>query len=1151
MLEFIIGRAGAGKSYRALKEIGEKLKKEPLGAPIFLLLPEHMTYKTERELLEITGKGFFRASVYGFRRFAHSVLLKVGGLNLPRISDVGRNLLLKNILRKNGDNLEFFSRSAKKRGFSGALSDAIAEIKSYRLTAEDLKTAGNEVNDETLSAKLRDLAFLTSEFQKSMEGRYNDNEDILTELIRRMPQADFLRGAEVYVDGFIFFNPNEKEILRGLMRYAKSVHVTLPMDSNLNAFENTRETGLFNRSLLTMRELKKIAEEEGLDIAVTKLFNNNRAKTPALSAIEKGLFSRGNFVDTDGSGITLAEAATKRVEAAAAVSDIIRLTREENYRYKDVGVLIRDEEYAPLVANELYKAKIPFYTDSKRSAAHHPLAELLRSSLEAVVSFSAESVFRTLRTGFFNIPQEAIDRLENYVAAFNIRGEKRFRAKEDWTYRKTPLDGDGSITEADKKLLEEINFIRREALKPLFELKDSLKEAKTVRDKTTALYEFLIRENVEERLLEWKRIAESEGRLEAAALNKKVWQDVMTLFDQMVEVSGDEKLGIKPYGELLEEGLLALQMSLIPPGIDEVTVSSFNQNSLFNAKAIYILGANDGVMPHHIKESGFFSDADRLKIKDTGKEIASGSKDGNLAESYLLYRAFNEPRENLWVSYALSNGEGKSLSPAPLMFRLKKLIPTAETLFFAVDSAITENDEQNLTKEEKLKIPHQRAALSGLVAALRKKREGGTIEAWWADVYNHLSQSDEIASIGKVAVSGLFKTGKTENLSEELTRDLFVKNGKIRGSVTRFESFRSCPFQHFARYGLRLREEETFDFHALDLGNLLHSALRAFGEKLKLEGKRWADVEDAEIEEILNQILEEIIPKRRGNILLSSAGYRHQKSRIEILAKRSIARLIALDKVSKFHPALYEKAFGGGRSNPLNYRLDKKTELEVVGQIDRIDFSGDGKYFLVIDYKTGDVAINLLEVYYGLKMQLLTYLLAAKNMMEQDKEKRIPAGMLYFFLRYPMLTESAPLSKEQAREKIEKKLKMPGWILADEEVIRLIDETLHFLKIRLTRNSEVYSSDRGNVKTKEEFAALLSYIDNLLKDTAESVLTGNIERAPYKLGDKEPCVFCPYKIFCGFDPKIEGFEYRELKKLPEDEIYEKIREAIGEDGVDE
>ena len=85
-LDFIIGRAGTGKTHACLTAMKEKMEQEPLGPALILLLPEHMTYKVERQLAASmgTGQGFFRAYVFGFRRFARQVLMETGGADIPR-----------------------------------------------------------------------------------------------------------------------------------------------------------------------------------------------------------------------------------------------------------------------------------------------------------------------------------------------------------------------------------------------------------------------------------------------------------------------------------------------------------------------------------------------------------------------------------------------------------------------------------------------------------------------------------------------------------------------------------------------------------------------------------------------------------------------------------------------------------------------------------------------------------------------------------------------------------------------------------------------------------------------------------------------------------------------------------------------------------
>ncbi|WP_228483142.1 PD-(D/E)XK nuclease family protein, partial [Pseudomonas aeruginosa] len=50
--------------------------------------------------------------------------------------------------------------------------------------------------------------------------------------------------------------------------------------------------------------------------------------------------------------------------------------------------------------------------------------------------------------------------------------------------------------------------------------------------------------------------------------------------------------------------------------------------------------------------------------------------------------------------------------------------------------------------------------------------------------------------------------------------------------------------------------------------------------------------------------------------------------------------------------------------------------MEVVGRIDRVDKAEDesGTFLRIIDYKSSSKALDLTEVYYGLALQMLTYL---------------------------------------------------------------------------------------------------------------------------------------------------------------------------------
>lgn len=1144
-LTALLGRSGSGKTMACLRAMRSRLLAQPDGPALVLVTQEYEVYQAERRLAACIppahGRGYLRAYVFGFRRLSEHILQETGGAALPRITDLGRRLLLRRVLERRQKDLTVFARAARQHGFSDEFAGIVRECKSYGLTADALQAAGVQVKDPRLSGKLSDMALLLRDFEAEMAGKAADGEDRMQAFAARIPESALLRGAEIWIDGFTFFNPQERAVLAALLDTAAAVHVTFPMDPDLDAASNVRESGLFHRAYQTFQELGALAAAKGIALHIGRLTGFHRSAAPALAQIERELFHFPQRPLAGAAhGVQLVEAANPRLETEAVAADILRLLRDEGYRAGDIGVLVRDAEtYAGLLRRTFRLYGIPFYMDTKRAGIHHPLAELLRSVFDALRGWRQEAVFRCLRTGFWPLMPEEIDRLENYVLAYGIRGEARWTREEPWDWhRRHDLDED-DMTDEQKEELAQIDYWRRLAAKPLAALAAALRTAENARAQTAALYAFLERLHAPEHLAEWERLAREEGRQDDAAEHQKIWGDILDLLDQLVAVSGEEKLSLRDYADILADGLDGMQLAMIPQGLDHVTIAPFDQNSLAGSRAIYIVGAVEGVMPRKTTSEGLLTDADRLHLREMGVELAGGGIERSYGESALLYHGFSEARDALWVSYALADSEGREQRPSSLIGRLHRILPDVPLRSIPL----------RMTGGETLaRAAAPYPALCAMTAALCELREGHAIAPFWRDVYNLFRAGDVPGAEDafRLSVAGLFAGGQEKQIPAELARELYAKSGRLRGSVTRFEAFCACPFRHFAKYGLKLGERETFEYQTRDLGVLLHGILKAFGERLARGHRMWRDVDDAEAHALVEEILAALAPRLRGQLMLSTAACQHLLARIARTAERSIHRLIALDKVSHFHPAAFELAFGQGSAAmpPLSADLGG-ARLEVVGQIDRIDRSESGRYLLIYDYKTGSAAINLLEVCYGLRLQLLTYMLVVQNAMHA--EGAVPVGMLYCFLKDTWLSVDAKLTPEQAEQKLQKALEMPGWVLADPEVIRAIDATLSFLPVSFNKDGSLAKKARPYVKSAEEFQTLLDYVGVLLEDTGRRILQGEMQVSPYRIKDENTaCRFCPYQDLCGFDPS-QGSAYRDLPSLDDEAVLQQIEQRIEKD----
>ena len=1147
-LRLIIGRAGAGKTRFCLDEIRQRLHEAPLGDPLLLLLPEHATFQVEKELAATPGLGgFIRAHVLGFRRLAHRVLQETGGMALPQISELGKRLVLARLLREERQNLKVFAKAAAQRSFPDTLLGLIREMKSYNLTPEALRAAAENFPEQSFGEKLRDLALLSGGLRDFLQEGYSDPEDYLTLVAEKLSVSTLVADGEVWLDGFTWFNPQEAAVIAAMLPVTRQVTVTLCLDQPESPAHG-EATALFHRQWNTRRKLLQLAARLGCEVEEVVLEEGRRFASPLLAHLEANFWRMPlqKWTGEDKADLHIYEAVNRRAEVEALAREIRRRSREENLRWRDIGILLRDVgAYGDLLERVLGDFAIPFFSDRKRCPVHHPLAELIRSALEVVGRWRYEALFRCFKTDFFAVSRDAVDRLENYALEFGLNGKNRWTGAEDWNYlRRLSLDEDKEADEEKLLQLAEINQIRRQLAAPLEEFDAAMLRAASVREKTKVLYGLLERLGVAEKLIDWADCAEAKGRLEEALEHRQLWDHVVELLEQLEEICGEQEVTLAEYAALVGDGLEALRLSLIPPGLDYVTVASLEETSLNNIKCAYLPGVNEGILPMRGKGEGLLSDDERSVLLQLGLELGPGAQGDVFAEQFLVYTALTRSSQTLCLSYPLADEEGKGLAPSPLLGRIRQLSGVRLQVLPAHAAAAKALEY----------VEHPERTLAALGTALRGALDGDAVNGVWRDVYNWALGQESLQTFLRQTLNGIFYSNAAPELDEAAARKLYLNDGKkLRGSVTRFESFNSCPFQHFSRYGLQLKERQVFKLEAPDLGQFFHAALKEFGLRLQEEGRDWGSVEEAECGTIVGEIVEKLAPRLQNEILFSSGQHRHLLRRLTATVERAVRRLTEFDRVSSFKPLALEKSFGRGADAlpPLVYMLSDDSALEVVGQIDRLDLAkakSDGQRFLlVIDYKSGGAWIKAADVYHGLRLQLLTYLLVALRAYPDC----LPAGVLYYFLRSPSLSGDGPLSPEKIEEKINQLLKMPGWLVAEPEVADLLDGAMQgrseFIKLALKADGSFYAESQPYLKSEAEFAAWLEHIEQSIVGTAKRILAGEIKISPYQLGEMTPCGYCPYDAVCQFDKRLPENQLRVL----DERVPLELQGANGKNGGEE
>ncbi|MEK4060176.1 MULTISPECIES: helicase-exonuclease AddAB subunit AddB [Paenibacillus] len=1169
-VNFLIGRSGSGKTTRIWETVSSKLESEPLGAPIIVLVPEQGSFGAERGLLAAGSvKGSIRAQTLSFSRLAFRVKQETGGSASLPISEEGKKMLIYKIVNRRKEELKLFGASSERPGFVERLSALHTELKRCCLGASDLEEQLARMREAIgsspiLAGKLDDLHIVFSELEQEMSQLYIDQEDRLAELAEHIADSSYIREAEIWVDGFHGFTPQEFMVLRELMQHASRVTVALTLDRIYPTGLQPHELELFHPSAVTYIKLRGMAEELGLavwDELLAPPVLPRFAGSPALAHLERGFHRRSRWSGDTGQAaeaITISAAVSHRTEVEGALREMIRLARDEGAEYGEMAVFMRNiSDYEQLITPLFQDYGVPFFLDQKVNELHHPLVEFVRSALDVVRRrWRYEDVFRCVKTELLlpldgSITREDMDALENYVLACGIHG---YRWTDGRSWKGIPsLSLEGSRI-VDEELLLKMERCRECITGPLYAFEKRVKKSRSGLELCTAVYLLLRESDTARKLEKLSREALELGQPERAREHSQLWDAVLDLLDQIAEMMGSERMEFELFAGVLETGLSELKMGLVPPALDQVLVGSMDRTRVSGVKYAFLLGFNEGVVPAQFKEDGILSEGERLLLENSGMELAPGSSRKLLDERFLIYGALTTASTRLWISYATADDEGKALLPSEIIRQLHGMFPDAlqERSLSGFPAAVSP-DEADAGEALHLGfVGHPGQSLRMLIMQLRQWRQGVEIPGLWWDVYNWFAEDEHWSPKLQQLLGSLFYRNDGIPLKRETSLRLY--GGRtLRGSVSRMEKFVACSFSHFASYGLRLKERQLYKLQAPDIGQLFHAALSDMAKRLQEQGRGWGSLTAEECRREAGETVDKLSPLLQGEILMSSKRYGYISRKLKNIVGRASVILGEHARRGSFEPVGLELDFGPGKDlPPLRITLPNGCVMEVVGRIDRVDMAeGEhGVLLRVIDYKSSQKDLKLHEVYYGLSLQMLTYLDVLLTYSEQWLGKAaLPAGTLYFHVHDPLLSSPNGLNREQAEQELLKRFKMKGLLTADREVVSLMDTTLDkghssIVPVALKSDGSFYSS--ASVATPEQWGHLLSSVRSNISDIGTRITEGDVAIQPYRIQQETACTFCSFRPVCQFDEAVEGNGYNNLAKPGKDVIWDLLSHKGGE-----
>ena len=1139
-LRFYFGPSGSGKSHRIYEEIMQRAAQEP-GRNFLIIVPDQFTMQTQKDLVMRSDRGgILNIDVLSFGRLSHRILEEVGTKEMPVLDDTGKSLVLQKIAADLKEQLPAMGSLLHKQGYIHEVKSAISEFMQYGISTQDMdKLIASAEKRGALAMKLRDLKTLYRGFQDYIRDHFITTEETLDVLRRSLVKSKILPDSVVVFDGFTGFTPIQNRLIQELMRVCEETIVTVTIGEEEDPYQMDGEQKLFHLSKKTVADLVKLAAEaevtRGEDVFV-KGGPNRFTEAPALCYLEQNLFRYQYEPYTEKQcEIRMFEALSPREEVHQTALYIRKLIREEGLTYRDIAVVIGDlEGYASYVETEFGQLEIPCFLDRTRGIVLNPMIEYIKSALQLYIrDFSYDTVFHFLRSGMADISREEIDELENYVIRTGARG---YRTYSRLFTRKTEEMQQGSgqeDTERAEETMERLNRIRQQFADTV-EILHMAPRAKAG-EYVDHLYDFLVQNQVQQKLLNYQQRFEQEGDLAKAREYAQIYRLVMDLLDQIYELLGEEEISLQEFADILEAGFGEITVGTIPQNVDRIVVGDMERTRLKQVKVLFFLGVNDGNIPKNASKGGIISDMDREFLIESGTEMAPSPRQQMYIQRLYLYLNMTKPSERLYLSYAKVNSDGKGIRPSYLIDTVRKLFPQLAVEY-----------PQNRSRLEQIEGRQEGARY--LAEELREYADGTLREEERQDFYLMYRAYEADPEGRDRLTAAAFRRYKESGLSRIVARALYGR--QLENSVSRLETYAACACRHFLQYGLSLQEREEFGFEVSDMGNVYHAVLENFAGKLAESGRTWWDFDENFATQAIKEAVEGYAATYGETVLYSSARNEYAITRMSRILTRTVLTLQQHLKQGSFQPDDYELSFRFAEDlDSIHVDLSEEEKMHLQGRIDRIDVSEDAEhvYVKVIDYKSGNKKFDLAALYYGLQLQLVVYMNAAMELESRkhpDKEI-VPAALLYYHIDDPTIETPVELTQEQINEEILTKLRMNGVVNSDPAVVERLDRFLQDKSkvIPVEKKKDGSFSARSGILSREELQVVSAYVDTKIRQIGREILDGKIAANPYEKGNEEACTYCAYKKVCGFDGSIPGYEKRQLEDLDQQTLMQRMQET--------
>lgn len=1145
---FILGPAGSGKTHRCIQSVRRRLAENPEGPPLLFLAPKQATFQIESQILA-DGElgGYTRLEILSFARLAERILSELSPGSFRILSDEGRIMVLRYLLDKHSKRLRTFRAAVGFPALAQELAALLQELARQRIGAKKLdQLKEREEFSPRLRNKLHDLALLSGLYRQwLLQADLKDTESLLELAAEQLcsQTSSLFSVEELWLDGFAEMTTQELALLAAVVRQSKQANLCFCVDPDkpsnpswLNLWATVDETWQRCR-----QRIERLPDIEMETVRLARDPERSRFSDSLSLQHLESCWMTPKPLPVAAEDVVIAACTDPETEVVHAARAILRSVREEGIRFRQITVIVRRlEHYATEIQQIFNRYQIPHFIDQRDSIRHHPAVILTQSALR-LLAFDWRNAdwFAALKTQLLGGGIEQVCHLENVALEFNIEGDQ-------W---RRPLTSES----CPHPLAESLEQHRQASIAPFEELESQLfadgagrNELLSGTELAEAIRSFWERIALADQLEKWDRPAADASKSVGGepAVHAAAWQQLQAWLENVRLAFAEMRRPLADWIAILENGLGNLTVGVIPPSADQVLVGAVDRTRNPEVELALLLGLNESVFPARPRRHPLLTEADRKQLDQSAFRWLPPIERRLAHERFYAYIACTRPRKKLAVSYAEQDAEGRPLNPSSIIAHLQRLFPSVKTRRFARKRTV-----DGWTGQGRPPL-HEAEHWSELIRPLFRSKAGQTADFEVEKLFQSLETAPLLPPCSLPAEAG------SERLSPAVAKILYTAAdakseaeaeaaaNTLRSSASRLEQFAACPFQFFLRSGLKAEERNQWRLDAKTLGSFQHKVLEKFHLRVQAQKRQWRDLAPQEARKLVAQIA-----ANAGGAFQRSVFQKNEAARLALeTASEKLQEFIAVTiqwmQQYDFDPHTAELSFGGKNDvvGPWTLPLKNGDQLSLVGKIDRLDVlrrPGFGKTAaVIIDYKSGNAALDPILLHHGIQLQLFIYLNAIAQHPEIAGQLKInslsPAGAFLVPLQ-----GKAPRSshRNDAQTKHADRPKAFQWNgRFDHDHLRQLDNRPDQAKgdqiaYALNKDGDLIKGEQSAMPP-QAFREMTRRLEETVRNLGKRIFAGDIAATPYKHKEKTPCAYCPYPAVCRID--ASAHPYRTLHSSAEE-----------------